>query len=154
VFESSRGFDLAAGEAVESDVTFASNQRWRTPDKPIRGFLEIAPDPVFEILSPSTRHLDLREKKRIYQGNDVEEHVLVDPISRSLRQFHLIDGCYGPAPVRDREHRSITGAARLHDGRRGVVSRGVTVIPCRFFRGCTGTLPGTPCRVTPGRGPT
>jgi Uma2 family endonuclease len=95
VFESSQGFDLATGDTVEPDVSFVAAARWRTVPRPLRGFLQVAPNLVFEVLSPSTRRLDMGEKKRIYARNGVEEYVLVDPVSRSIDVLQLAGETYG-----------------------------------------------------------
>lgn len=95
VFDSSQGFDLATGDTVEPDVSFASKSRFDLLARPIRGFLKVAPDLVFEILSPSTSGIDKKQKKRIYERNEVREYVLVDPVSEMLAVFRLEQGVYG-----------------------------------------------------------
>jgi Uma2 family endonuclease len=95
VFESSQGFDLASGDTVEPDLSFVSNERWEVLAVPLRGFLEVTPNLIFEVLSPSTQRLDRTSKKRIYARNGVEEYVLVDSEARSFEQFHLVGASYG-----------------------------------------------------------
>ena len=89
VFDSSQGFDLPTGDTVEPDVSFVSTQRWKTLRTPVHGFPRVAPNLIFEILSPSTKRLDRTRKKRIYARNHVEEYVLVDPTSRTLERFAI-----------------------------------------------------------------
>lgn len=48
------------------------------------GFVQGAPDLVIEILSPSTRTKDAREKKAVYEKFGVKEYWLVDPISETI----------------------------------------------------------------------
>jgi Uma2 family endonuclease len=96
VFESSQGFDLATGDTVEPDISYVSAARWNTLATPIRGFLKVAPNLVFEVLSPSTKQIARTSKKRIYARNGVEELVLVDSKSKSFEQFRLAGDAYGP----------------------------------------------------------
>jgi Uma2 family endonuclease len=53
-----------------------------------------APDIIIEILSPSTSHLDLDEKKLIYEKFGVQEYFTVEPNSKSVTSFFLKDGEY------------------------------------------------------------
>ena len=45
----------------------------------------MVPDLVVEILSPSTKRIDQKQKKRIYERNGVREYWLIDPASQSVR---------------------------------------------------------------------
>ncbi len=53
-----------------------------------------SPDLVIEILSPSTSNFDLEDKKMIYERYGVQEYFLVEPNSKSVTSFYLIDGEY------------------------------------------------------------
>ncbi|MEO8109311.1 MAG: Uma2 family endonuclease [Ginsengibacter sp.] len=53
-----------------------------------------SPDLIVEVLSPSTSHLDLEEKKLIYERYGVQEYFIVDPNSKSVISFYLVDGEY------------------------------------------------------------
>ncbi len=53
-----------------------------------------SPDLIVEVLSPSTSHLDLDEKKSIYERYGVQEYFIVDPNSKSVTSFYLVDGEY------------------------------------------------------------
>lgn len=46
-----------------------------------------APDLVIEILSPSTAHLDKKEKKAVYERCGVREYWLVDPATGDVQGF-------------------------------------------------------------------
>ena len=52
-------------------------------------FFDLAPDWVCEILSPSTRKLDLGEKREIYAASGVGFLWFIDPVARSLEAFAL-----------------------------------------------------------------
>jgi Uma2 family endonuclease len=88
---SSQGFELPSGDTVEPDLAFISRERWARLRRPIRGFLRVVPDLVVEILSPGTRQIDQKQKKRIYERNGVREYWLVDPRSRSVEVFRLLE---------------------------------------------------------------
>ena len=87
-FDSSTGFDLPSGDTLEPDASFVSTARWNAAPTPVLGqFLKVVPDLVVEILSPSTRHRDLTEKKDIYARNGVEDYGIIDPRARSMTVF-------------------------------------------------------------------
>lgn len=62
------------------------------PDYPDTAFFDLAPDWVCEVLSPSTRKVDLLEKRPIYGREGVNHLWLVDPIAKGLEAFELRDG--------------------------------------------------------------
>jgi Uma2 family endonuclease len=55
-------------------------------------YFTLAPDWVCEVLSPSTRKLDLHGKRPIYAREGVAHLWLVDPVDRTLEAFELHDG--------------------------------------------------------------
>ena len=63
-------------------------RRARTPTLP-DNYFTIAPDWVCEVLSPSTRKLDLGEKRDIYAREGIPHLWLVDPLAKSLETFAL-----------------------------------------------------------------
>jgi len=69
-------------------------RRERMPEFPdVPGFT-LAPDWVCEILSPSTRKVDMREKRGIYAANGVAFLWFIDPDTRTLEAFALRDGAW------------------------------------------------------------
>ena len=64
-------------------------RRERMPEIPITAYFELAPDWLCEVLSPSTRKLDLGGKRAIYAREGVGYLWLVDPIVQSLEAFQL-----------------------------------------------------------------
>jgi Uma2 family endonuclease len=58
------------------------------------GFFELAPDWVCEVRSPSTRRLDLTDKRTIYSEAGVGHLWFVDPIARTLEAFALRGGAW------------------------------------------------------------
>jgi Uma2 family endonuclease len=84
-FDSSTGFDLPSGDTLEPDASIVTTARWNAAPPPVLGqFLKVVPDLVVEILSPSTRSRDLKEKKDVCAKNGVEEYWIIDPRARSL----------------------------------------------------------------------
>lgn len=48
-----------------------------------------APDLVIELLSPSTSHYDLNQKKTVYERSGVQEYWIVEPKSKEVQGFYL-----------------------------------------------------------------
>ena len=77
------------------DILVPDLAGWRRetmPDYPDAAYCTIAPDWVCEVLSPSTRKIDLLEKRPIYAREGVGHLWLVDPIAKGLEAFELRDG--------------------------------------------------------------
>ncbi len=55
-------------------------------------FFELAPDWLCEILSPSTRKIDLDHKVPIYAWESVPHLWIVDPLARTLDAYSLCGG--------------------------------------------------------------
>ncbi len=64
-------------------------RRERLPNLPNAAFFELAPDWVCEVLSPSTRQMDLTDKRDIYAREGVSHPWFVDPDARTLEAFEL-----------------------------------------------------------------
>ena len=62
------------------------------PELPDAAYVTLAPDWVCEVLSASTRRLDLHEKRPLYAREGVRHLWLVDPVDRTLEAFELHDG--------------------------------------------------------------
>ena len=69
-------------------------RRERMPVFPSVPWLELAPDWACEVLSPSTRRIDLIEKREIYGEAGVGHLWFVDPIERTLEAFALRDAAW------------------------------------------------------------
>ena len=67
-------------------------RRERMPDYPETAYVTLAPDWVCEVLSASTRRLDLHGKRPIYAREGVSHLWLVDPADRALEAFELRHG--------------------------------------------------------------
>ena len=68
---------------------------WRRetmPEYPDAAYFDIAPDWVCEVLSPSTRRIDLGDKREIYAHKGVRHLWFVDPNAKTLEAFELRDG--------------------------------------------------------------
>ena len=80
---------LTAFDCVEPDLLYVSRereQRQMTED-----YLEGAPDLVVEILSPSTKRVDLGAKHRLYERFGVSEYWIVDPEKETVGVYRLED---------------------------------------------------------------
>ncbi len=97
--------ELHFGEdVVVPDI--AGWRRERMPVLPTAAYFTVSPDWVCEVLSPSTRKLDLGGKLSIYANAGVAYHWFVDPDNRSLAAYQrvgtdwmLIDRLYEDATV-------------------------------------------------------
>ena len=67
-------------------------RRERMPGFPDTAYATLAPDWVCEVLSASTRRLDLHGKRPIYAREGIGHLWLVDPTDRTLEAFELRDG--------------------------------------------------------------
>ncbi len=67
-------------------------RRERMPEYPDTAYFALAPDWACEVLSPSTRKLDLHGKRPVYAREGVRHLWLVDPGDRTLEAFELRDG--------------------------------------------------------------
>ena len=67
-------------------------RRERMPDYPDTAYVTLAPDWVCEVLSASTRKLDLHGKRPVYARAGVGHLWLVDPADRTLEAFELRGG--------------------------------------------------------------
>ncbi len=67
------------------DVVFISKERM--PKRPRSGFLEVAPDLVVEIVSPSDRWADLHDKLEEYFGIGVQWVWVVEPTRQVIRVY-------------------------------------------------------------------
>ena len=67
-------------------------RRERMPDYPETAYATLAPDWVYEVLSPGTRRLDLHEKRPVYAREGVTFLWLVDPADRTLEALELHGG--------------------------------------------------------------
>ena len=67
-------------------------RRERMPELPDTAYYSLAPDWVCEILSPSTRAMDIGPKRAIYAREEVCWLWFVDPEIRTLEAFELKDG--------------------------------------------------------------
>ena len=67
-------------------------RRERMPEYPETAYFTLAPDWVCEVLSVSTRRLDLHGKRPVYAREGVAHLWLVDPADRALEALELRDG--------------------------------------------------------------
>jgi Uma2 family endonuclease len=93
------------GDVLVPDL--AGWRRERMPEVPETAALDVPPDWVCEVLSPSTQGIDRVEKMTAYGRAAVSRVWLVDPGSQTLEVYRLEDGRWtvrasfrGQAPVR------------------------------------------------------
>jgi Uma2 family endonuclease len=81
-----------AEEVVVPDL--AGWRRERMPQFPRTAYVTLAPNWICEILSHSTRALDVGPKRAIYRESGVGWLWLIDPEARSLEAFALREGAW------------------------------------------------------------
>lgn len=95
VFVAPLDVHLAPGTVVQPDVLVVDGRR-----RTIIGRTKITgvPTLVVEVLSPSSmaRRRDRKVKRDRYQRAGVAEYLIVDPAARTIEQFVLTGGEYGP----------------------------------------------------------
>ncbi len=77
------------------DILVPDLAGWRRttmPDYPDAPFFTLAPDWVCEVLSPSTRSIDLGGKRGIYAREGVKHLWFIEPAGRSLQACELREG--------------------------------------------------------------
>ena len=87
--------ELHFGKPPRKDILVPDLAGWRRermPEAPSKAFVTLAPDWVCEILSPSTRRMDLTRKRDLYAREGVPYLWFVDPEARTLEAFALHGG--------------------------------------------------------------
>jgi Uma2 family endonuclease len=80
-----------------ADVLFISQERWQTRGRG-RGFLDVAPELVVEVLSPDDRVSDMTQKLREYFAIGVKVVWVADPASRSVLAYRSLTDVREHAP--------------------------------------------------------
>ena len=83
--------ELHLGDAILVP-DLAGWRRERMPELPDTAYFTLTPDWTCEVLSVSTRKLDLLRKRPIYAREGVAHLWLIDPIDRTLEAFELHNG--------------------------------------------------------------
>ena len=64
-------------------------RRERLPGDTNVAYITLPPDWICEVLSPTTRHLDLGDKQQCYAAEGVPYLWLIDPVARTLEAYEL-----------------------------------------------------------------
>jgi Uma2 family endonuclease len=70
----------------QPDIIFITNENLNKVES--KGLVGV-PDLVIEILSPGTAHIDMGEKRDIYEQYGVKEYFIVDPATKTVTSFVL-----------------------------------------------------------------
>lgn len=88
VFESSAGFRLRDDSVLAPDVAWVSEQRLEfVTEEQMEGFLAVCPELVVEVMSPSDRLTQVREKCERWVREGARAAVLLDPSERRAEVF-------------------------------------------------------------------
>jgi Uma2 family endonuclease len=83
---------------LQPDLAFVANQNLHLlEDKGLVG----VPDIVVEILSPSTAHIDLGDKREIYEQHGVKEYFIVDPNNKKVISYYLTNNIFAEAETKE-----------------------------------------------------
>ncbi|MFO0507853.1 MAG: Uma2 family endonuclease [bacterium] len=88
-------FDVYLDEhtnAVQPDIIYVSNENSTIVDE--ESTIHGVPDLLIEILSPGNRNYDLEIKKNLYEKFGVKEYWAIDPLTKEVLGYFLIDGKY------------------------------------------------------------
>jgi Uma2 family endonuclease len=92
---------------LDEEVTVPDIAGWRKarmPTPPLGHKIQVVPDWVCEILSPSSKSVDREEKMPLYAHHGVRYAWLVDPDIRALEAYRLEDNKWTPLGVfRDKD---------------------------------------------------
>lgn len=86
VYEAPTDVFLSDKDVVQPDILFISKQRKHIIT---RNYIKGAPDLVVEILSETTKKLDLHVKRTLYAKYGVKEYWIVDPDKKKAEVLHL-----------------------------------------------------------------
>ena len=85
------------------DVTMMSEAQWAViEDRPGSATIfqdEPAPIVLVEVLSPSTKSIDLTEKRTEYADRRIPEYWIINPISKEITVLRLGNGAYGKVGI-------------------------------------------------------
>lgn len=100
VFPAPMDVVFAPGAVVEPDVVVLGPAR--AAQLTDERFIDVVPDLVVEVSSPSTRRLDLIKKRRLYEREGVPEYWFVD-LDADVVDIHRLDetGHYGDTDTLD-----------------------------------------------------
>jgi len=81
IYDAPLDVELTDTDVYQPDILFIRKERLSL----LQGDrIDIAPDLVIEILSPSTAYYDLKHKKEVYYQSGVQEYWIVDPADESI----------------------------------------------------------------------
>ena len=84
---------------LDTEVTVPDIAGWRRermPTPPVGHKIQVVPDWICEILSPSTKSTDREEKMPLYADHGVAYAWLVDPKARIMEAYRLNNGSWSP----------------------------------------------------------
>ena len=95
---------LGSTDIVQPDIIFIRNDRLHLYQGSV---MDGSPDLIVEILSPSTRSLDLVRKAALYANAGVREYWVADPDALTLTINVLGEGMYDPIAATTRTAHSV-----------------------------------------------
>lgn len=87
---------LDENNVVEPDIIFIKTEHLSIIQK---GKIKGVPDLLIELLSPGNRKHDLEKKFELYQQFGVPEYIIIDPLTKEVRQYILENAVYKQLPA-------------------------------------------------------
>lgn len=87
---------------LDTEVIVPDSAGWRKermPTPPLGHKVEVVPDWICEIFSPSTKSTDREEKMPLYAFYKVQFAWLIDPKTHTLEAYHLVDSAWKPLGI-------------------------------------------------------
>ncbi len=91
VFAAPYDVHLSKQNIVQPDILFIRNEN---KNKILAKGVFGAPDLIIELLSTSSISIDFEDKKFLYEKYGVQEYFVIEPDSKSVTSFYLVDGEY------------------------------------------------------------
>ena len=89
---------LSNRNVFQPDICFIANENLNKIEE---DGLHGEPDLVIELLSPSTSKYDLDDKKDVYERYGVKEYFIVEPATKSIAHYWLVNGKYEKQQTKD-----------------------------------------------------
>lgn len=89
---------LSNRNVFQPDICFIANENLNKIEE---DGLHGAPDLVIELLSPSTSKYDLDDKKDVYERYGVKEYFIIEPATKSIAHYWLVNGEYEKQQTKD-----------------------------------------------------
>lgn len=89
---------LSRQNIYQPDIIFIANENMHKINE--KGLLGV-PDLIIEVLSPNSAKYDLEDKKEVYERYSVKEYWIVDPFTKQVTFFNLVNKEFSEVETKD-----------------------------------------------------